>query len=115
MAYALSKLYVEGLVRALVGRRRRRRARSSACTTPTVRASGRPGSSRGSRRLHAGTPFTLTGAPSLADPVHVAEVVRCLFAAAGGSQTYPDLAGGDPVRSRTIARIARALGFGRRR
>jgi GDP-4-dehydro-6-deoxy-D-mannose reductase len=115
MAYALSKRYVEGLARVLVGSG----AAGSSAILRLYNAFG-PGERstrlipRVAAALHAGTPFTLTGAPdSLADPVHVDEVVRCLIAAAGGSDdVILDLCGGDAVElTETIARIARALGF----
>jgi nucleoside-diphosphate-sugar epimerase len=115
MAYALSKRYVEGLARVLVGSG----AAGSSAILRLYNAFG-PGERstrlipRVAAALHAGTPFTLTGAPdSLADPVHVDDVVRCLIAAAGGSDdVILDLCGGDAVElTETVARIARALGF----
>jgi nucleoside-diphosphate-sugar epimerase len=115
MAYALSKRYVEGLARVLVGSG----AAGSSAILRLYNAFG-PGERstrlipRVAAALHAGTPFTLTGAPdSLADPLHVDDVVRCLIAAAGGSDdVILDLCGGDAVElTETVARIAGALGF----
>jgi nucleoside-diphosphate-sugar epimerase len=115
MAYALSKRYVEGLARVLVGSGR---AGSSAILR-LYNAFG-PGERstrlipRVAGALRSGTPFTLTGAPdSLADPTHVDDVVRCLVAAAAGSDdVILDLCGGEAVElTATIARIGRGLGF----
>jgi UDP-glucose 4-epimerase len=115
MAYALSKLYVEGLVASLLAGGRVQ----SACIIRLYNAFGpgeRPGrliprvveAARNSR------PFTLTGDPaSLSDPVHVDDVVTCLLAAANGSVhgTF-DLCGGDPVPlGDQVARIAQVLGL----
>jgi nucleoside-diphosphate-sugar epimerase len=102
MAYALSKLYVEGLVRSLVAD-----GSATSALIPRVVAA-----------LRAGTAFTLSGAvTSLSDPVHVADVARALVGAvtaagtgAGPVATY-DLAGGDPhPLPEQVERIAAALG-----
>lgn len=115
MAYALSKRYVEGLARALVAGG----AVGSSAVLRLYNAFG-PGERptrlipRVAAALAAATPFTLTGPPdSLADPVHVDDVVRCLVAAVDGSDdAVLDLCGGQPVElTETIARIAVALGF----
>ena len=120
MAYALSKLYVESLVRALVADGRA----GSAVVVRLYNAYG-PGE-RATRliprvvaALQAGTAFTLTGAvTSLSDPVHVGDVARALVRAvtadmgtgAGPVATY-DLAGGDPrPLPEQVERIAGALG-----
>jgi nucleoside-diphosphate-sugar epimerase len=120
MAYALSKLYVEGLVRSLV-------ADGRAGSAVVVRLYNAYGPGERSTRLiprvvaavQAGTAFTLTGAvTSLSDPVHVADVARALLGAVGlasagladGFATY-DLAGGDPhPLPEQVERIAAALG-----
>jgi nucleoside-diphosphate-sugar epimerase len=120
MAYALSKLYVEGLVRSIV-------ADGRAGSAVVVRLYNAYGPGERPTRLipcvveamQAGTPFTLTGAvTSLSDPVHVADVARALvgaatFATPGGADpvaTY-DLAGGDPhPLPDQVERIADALG-----
>ena len=120
MAYALSKLYVEGLVRSIVADGRA----GSAVVVRLYNAYG-PGERptrlipRVVEAVQAGTPFTLTGAvTSLSDPVHVADVARALvgaatFATPGGADpvaTY-DLAGGDPhPLPDQVERIAAALG-----
>jgi nucleoside-diphosphate-sugar epimerase len=119
MAYALSKLYVEGLVRSLV-------AEGQAGDAMVVRLYNAYGPGERATRLiprvvaavRAGTTFTLTGAvTSLSDPVHVADVARSLVAAvtvagpgARSVATY-DLAGGDPhPLPEQVERIAGALG-----
>jgi nucleoside-diphosphate-sugar epimerase len=119
MAYALSKLYVEGLVRSLV-------ADGSATSALVVRLYNAYGPGERATRLiprvvaalRAGTAFTLSGAvTSLSDPVHVADVARALVGAvtaagtgAGPVATY-DLAGGDPhPLPEQVERIAAALG-----
>ncbi len=119
MAYALSKLYVEGLVRALVADGRA----GSAVVARLYNAYG-PGE-RATRliprvvaALQAGTTFTLTGAvTSLSDPVHVADVARALVGAValaappGQPVATYDLAGGDPrPLPDQVERIAAALG-----
>jgi nucleoside-diphosphate-sugar epimerase len=108
MAYALSKLYVEGLVAAHVASGNV----ESATTIRLYNAFG-PGErpTRLIPRVAASTgSFTLTGDPSsLSDPVHVDDVVRALVAAAE-SGTF-DLSGGDPVPlEQQIGRITDALG-----
>ena len=115
MAYALSKLYVEGLVASLVASGRAR----SAFIVRLYNAFG-PGE-RSSRLIpqvveaaKTGNPFTLTGDPSsLSDPVHVDDVVRCLVAAVDSSvQGTFDLCGGDPVPlGDQVVRIADVLGL----
>ena len=115
MAYALSKLYVEGLVASLVAGGRAQ----SAFIVRLYNAFGpgeRPGRliPRVVEAARAGTPFTLTGDPSsLSDPVHVDDVVTCLVAAVHSSvQGTFDLCGGDPVPlGDQVARIAGVLGL----
>jgi nucleoside-diphosphate-sugar epimerase len=115
MAYALSKRYVEGLVRVLV----ERGTAGSGAVLRLYNAFG-PGERatrlipRVAAALRENTPFTLTGASSsLADPIHVDDVVRCLVAAADGTENVVlDCCGGDPAElDETVRRIARALGF----
>jgi nucleoside-diphosphate-sugar epimerase len=114
MAYALSKRYVEGLARALVCAG----TVGSSAILRLYNAFG-PGERptrlipRVAGALRDGSPFTLTGAPdSLADPIHVDDVVRCLVAAADGSETVVlDCCGGEPAElAETVRRIASALG-----
>lgn len=114
MAYALSKLYVEGFVQTLAAERRIESA-------AILRLYNGYGPGERSTRLiprvvaaaRARAPFKLTGAPdSLSDPVHVDDVVASLIAASEveSSGTW-DLAGGDPrPLLEQVARIARALG-----
>jgi nucleoside-diphosphate-sugar epimerase len=115
MAYALSKLYVEGLVSSLVAAGRLQ----SAFIVRLYNAFG-PGE-RPSRLIPrvveaatTGQPFTLTGDhASLSDPVHVDDVVTCLVAAvnSGVHGTF-DMCGGDPVPLREqVGRITRELGL----
>ncbi len=113
MAYALSKLYVEGFVGGLVANGRAQ----SALIVRLYNAFGpgeRPGRliPRVVDAALAGKPFTLTGDPSsLSDPVHVDDVVTCLVAAArsGVDGTF-DLCGGDPVPlADQVQRIASVL------
>jgi nucleoside-diphosphate-sugar epimerase len=115
MAYALSKLYVEGLVASLVTGGRA----ESAFIVRLYNAFGpgeRPGRliPRVVDAARTGQPFTLTGDPSsLSDPVHVDDVVTCLVAAvnSGVDGTY-DLCGGDPVPlGDQVARITAVLGL----
>lgn len=115
MAYALSKLYVEGLVTALMTSGRV----SSGLVIRLYNAFG-PGE-RPSRLIPrvveaaaSGEPFSLTGDPgSLSDPVHVDDVVEALLAATQSpSSGIVDLCGGDPVPlGDQIRRIAEALGL----
>jgi nucleoside-diphosphate-sugar epimerase len=116
MAYALSKLYVEGLIQARLSMG----AIESAMVIRLYNAFG-PGE-RPTRLIprvatSTGT-FTLTGDPnSLSDPVHVDDLVRALIAAAESrrSGTF-DFCGGDPVPlARQIIRIGSALGHPARR
>ena len=113
MPYALSKLYVEGLVESLrVGGRI-----ESSVVLRLYNAFGpgeRPGRliPRVVAAARAGLPFSLTGAPwSLSDPVHVDDVVANLVAAAEAAATGTfDLCGGDPVPlERQVGRITEAL------
>lgn len=114
MAYALSKLYVEGLVQSRVASR----AAESAMVIRLYNAFG-PGERptrlipRVAEAVAAGAEFVLSGDPeSLSDPVHVDDVVRTLVAAAEStvSGTF-DLCGGDPVPLRQqLDRIASAIG-----
>ena len=115
MAYALSKLYVEGLVASLIAGGRA----ESAFIVRLYNAYGpgeRPGRliPRVVEAARTGQPFTLTGDPSsLSDPVHVDDVVTCLVAAvdSGVEGTY-DLCGGDPVPlGDQVARITSVLGL----
>jgi nucleoside-diphosphate-sugar epimerase len=113
MAYALSKLYVEGFVASLIASEHAQ----SAFIVRLYNAFGpgeRPGRliPRVVEAARAGKPFALTGDPSsLSDPVHVDDVVTCLVAAAQSSvQGTFDLCGGDPVPlADQVARIAAAL------
>ena len=113
MAYALSKLYVEGLVASLVAGGRA----ESAFIVRLYNAFGpgeRPGRliPRVVEAAKAGRPFTLTGDPSsLSDPVHVDDVVRCLVAAVDSrAEGTFDFCGGDPVPlADQVARIAGVL------
>jgi nucleoside-diphosphate-sugar epimerase len=115
MAYALSKLYVEGLVAGLLASNRA----ESALIVRLYNAYGpgeRPGRliPRVVDAARRGAPFTLTGDPSsLSDPVHVDDVVACLVAAVqGDAQGTFDLCGGDPVPlADQVLRIARVLGL----
>jgi nucleoside-diphosphate-sugar epimerase len=115
MAYALSKLYVEGLVASLVAGGRTQ----SAFIVRLYNAFGpgeRPGRliPRVVDAARTGKPFTLTGDPSsLSDPVHVDDVVTCLVAAVHSRvQGTFDLCGGEPVPLRDqVARIADVLGL----
>lgn len=114
MAYALSKLYVEGLVHSRVASH----AAESAMVIRLYNAFG-PGERatrlipRIAEAVAAGAEFVLSGDPeSLSDPVHVDDVVRALKAAAEStvSGTF-DLCGGDPVPLRVqLDRIAAAIG-----
>lgn len=114
MAYALSKLYVEGLVQSRVASR----AAESAVTLRLYNAFG-PGERqarlipRVAEAISTGAEFVLSGDPSsLSDPVHVDDVVRALVAAAESSVSGTfDLCGGDPVPLRQqLDRIASAIG-----
>ena len=115
MAYALSKLYVEGFVASLIASGRA----ESAFIARLYNAFG-PGEKPGRliprvvEAAKAGRPFTVTGAPSsLSDPVHVDDVVTCLVAAARGTAegTF-DLCGGDPMPlGRQVERIVEVLGL----
>ena len=115
MAYALSKRYVEGLARALVAGGRF----ESALVLRLYNAFG-PGERptrlipRVARSLLDGRPFELSGAPdSLADPIHVDDVVRYLVAAAVGTRDGTvDVCGGDPMELQAaVGVIATALGY----
>lgn len=115
MAYALSKIYVEGFVASLVASGRI----DTALIIRLYNAFGpgeRPGRliPRVVAAARSGEPFTLTGdSSSLSDPVHVNDVVASLVAAADGETegTY-DLCGGDAVPlERQVQRIAEALGL----
>ena len=111
MAYALSKLYVEGLVDARLAAG----AVESAIVIRLYNAFG-PGE-RPTRLIPrvamSNESFTLTGDPtSLSDPVYVDDLVAALVRAAESkiSGTF-DYCGGDPVPlEEQIARIGRALG-----
>lgn len=114
MAYALSKLYVEGLVQSRV-------ARGDAEGAAILRLYNAFGSGERATRLIprvaeaalSGTEFVLSGDPdSLSDPIHVDDVVRALVAAAESSVSGTfDLCGGDPVPlRRQLDRIASAIG-----
>lgn len=114
MAYALSKLYVEGMVHSRVATG----AADSASVLRLYNAFGpgeRPGRliPRVAKAIALGTEFVLSGDPgSLSDPVHVDDVVRALVAAAESnvSGTF-DLCGGEPVPlRRQLDRIASAIG-----
>ncbi len=115
MAYALSKLYVEGFVASLVAAGRAQ----SAFIVRLYNAFGpgeRPGRliPRVVEASRSGRPFTLTGDPtSLSDPVHVDDVATCLIAAVDSSvQGTFDLCGGDPVPlGDQVARIVSLLGL----
>jgi nucleoside-diphosphate-sugar epimerase len=115
MPYALSKLYVEGLVASLVAGERA----ESAFIVRLYNAFGpgeRPGRliPRVVNAARTRTPFRLTGDPtSLSDPVHVDDVVSCLLAAASsGARGTFDLCGGDPVPlGDQVVRITRVLGL----
>jgi UDP-glucose 4-epimerase len=115
MAYALSKLYVEGLVAGLVAGGRV----ESAFIVRLYNAFGpgeRPGRliPRVVEAGRAGKPFILTGDPSsLSDPVHVDDVVTCLVAAVRSSvEGTFDLCGGDAVPlADQVARIGKVLGL----
>jgi UDP-glucose 4-epimerase len=115
MAYALSKLYVEGLAASLVAGGRAQ----SAFIVRLYNAFGpgeRPGRliPRVVEAARTGNSFTLTGDPSsLSDPVHVDDVVTCLVAAVHSSvQGTFDLCGGDPMPlGDQVARIASVLGL----
>lgn len=98
MAYALSKLYVEGLARALVAD-----GRFGGVTVLRLYNAFGPGERpsrlipRVAEAVRANAAFRLTGATSsLADPLHVEDVARALVAAAnrqpGGTL---DVCGGD--------------------
>ena len=110
MAYALSKLYAEGLVDA-------RLASGELESGFVVRLYNAFGPGEKPTRLiprvaASSGAFTLTGDPnSLSDPVHVDDVVRILIAAAESNTTGTfDLPGGDPVPlERQISRVARTL------
>ena len=116
MPYALSKLYVEGLARALQDR-----GRFDSLTVLRLYNAFGPGE-RSTRLVprvalaaRSGAPFRLTGSPSsLADPLYVDDVVRSLIAAVAvrPSGTY-DLCGGKakPL-SEQVPIISRALGYG---
>jgi UDP-glucose 4-epimerase len=114
MAYALSKLYVEGLVQSRV-------ASGSAESATVLRLYNAFGPGERPTRLvprvaeaiSSGAEFVLSGdADSLSDPVHVDDVVRALVAAAESSVSGTfDLCGGDPVPlRRQLDRIALAIG-----
>lgn len=114
MAYALSKLYVEGLVQSRVASG----AAESAAVLRLYNAFG-PGERptrlipRVADAVSSGAEFVLSGDPnSLSDPVHVDDVVRALIAAAESSVSgIFDLCGGDPVPlRRQVDRIASAIG-----
>lgn len=114
MAYALSKLYVEGLVHGRVASG----AAESASVLRLYNAFG-PGERptrlipRVAEAVATGAEFVLSGDPdSLSDPVHVDDVVRALVAAAESSVSGTfDLCGGDPVPlRRQLDRIASAIG-----
>lgn len=99
MAYALSKLYVEGLARALVAD-----GRFGGVTILRLYNAFGPGERparlipRVAGAVRSDGTFRLTGATSsLADPIHVGDVVRALVASATRrpSGTF-DLCGGDP-------------------
>lgn len=119
MAYALSKLYVEGFVGALVAQGRA----ESAAILRLYNAYG-PGERptrlvpRVVAALRAGAVFALSGAvSSLSDPVYVADVARALTAAvaprdpASRPVVVYDLAGGDPrPLPEQVVQIAAALG-----
>jgi nucleoside-diphosphate-sugar epimerase len=114
MPYALSKRYVEDLVRALAAAGRI----ESWLIIRLYNAYG-PGERptrlipRIAAAIRAGIPFVLTGDPlSLSDPVHVAHVARCLMSGAtAGATGIFDLAGGSPTSlSRQVPRIASILG-----
>ena len=115
MTYALSKLYVEGLVASLVAGGRAQ----SAFIVRLYNAFGpgeRPGRliPRVVEAARTGQPFTLTGDPSsLSDPVHVDDVVTCLLGAVSSTvQGTFDLCGGEPVPlGDQVARIGRVLGL----
>lgn len=115
MAYALSKLYVEGLVASLQAAGRL----ESSLVLRLYNAFGpgeRPGRliPRVVAAATSRTPFTLTGDPtSLSDPVHVDDVVAFLVAAATTDATGTfDVCGGDPVAlERQVTRIIEALGL----
>lgn len=119
MPYALSKVYVEGFVRALA-------ARGTVRDAVVLRLYNAYGPGERATRLiprvvtaiHGGTPFTLTADPgSLSDPLHVDDVVGALRQAAlmaiagpGESVVTYDLCGGDPQPlADQVARIALAL------
>ena len=111
MAYALSKRYVEGLVRALAADGRI----DSSVVFRLYNAFG-PGE-RPTRLIpqvaatvREGRSFTLTGAPdSLADPMHIDDVARSLIAAADGAGAgILDLCGGRPME------LGDAIGIDRR-
>lgn len=114
MAYALSKLYVEGLVQGRVAH-----GRAESATVLRLYNAFGPGERptrlipRVAEAVTTGAEFVLSGAPdSLSDPVHVDDVVRALVAAAESSVTGTfDLCGGDPVPLRDqVDRIASAIG-----
>lgn len=115
MAYALSKRYVEGFARALVATGRV----ESALVLRLYNAFGageRPTRliPRVARSVRAGEPFVLSGAAdSLADPIHVDDVVRCLAAGVtAGGDGILDLCGGHPRPLRdAVGDIAGALGY----
>ena len=114
MAYALSKLYVEGLVQSRVASH----AAESGVVIRLYNAFG-PGERptrlipRVAEAVAAGAEFVLSGDPeSLSDPVHVDDVVQALIGAAEStvSGTF-DLCGGDPLPLRNqLDRIAAAIG-----
>jgi nucleoside-diphosphate-sugar epimerase len=99
MAYALSKLYVEGFVHALASTGRL----ESAITLRLYNCFG-PGERpnrlvpRVAQAVRDRRPFMLTGdGSSLTDPLHVDDVVRALIAAASRPvEGRFDLCGGDP-------------------
>jgi len=115
MPYALSKLYVEGLARSL-------QLDGRYGTVTILRLYNAFGPGERSTRLiprvaaaaRSGEPFRLTGsADSLADPIHVDDVVHALL---GAVQRKPDamldLCGGNPRRlADQIAAISDALGW----
>lgn len=115
MAYALSKRYVEGFARSLVATGRL----GSALVLRLYNAFG-PGERpsrlipRVARSVRAGEPFVLSGAAdSLADPIHVDDVVRCLVAGVtAGADGILDVCGGHPRPLRdAVGVIAGALGY----
>jgi nucleoside-diphosphate-sugar epimerase len=114
MAYALSKLYVEGLARAHADR-------GVIETLLSIRLYNAFGPGERSTRfvprlaaaIDAGVPFVLTGSPdSLSDPVHVSDVVDLMIAATTSEITGTfDYCGGRPLRLEDrIVEAAMALG-----